>query len=68
MFGSNYKTHFYRSVKHKFLYGGGEGNRTPDPLRAKQMLSQLSYAPDLWWAWKDLNFRPHAYQACALTT
>jgi len=19
------------------------------------------------WAWKDLNFRPHAYQACALT-
>ena len=21
-----------------------------------------------WWAWKDLNFRPHAYQACALTT
>ena len=21
----------------------------------------------LWWAWKDLNFRPHAYQARALT-
>ena len=21
-----------------------------------------------WWAWKDLNFRPHAYQACALTS
>ena len=21
-----------------------------------------------WWAWKELNFRPHAYQACALTT
>ena len=21
-----------------------------------------------WWAWKVLNFRPHAYQACALTT
>ncbi len=21
-----------------------------------------------WWAWEDLNFRPHAYQACALTT
>ena len=19
------------------------------------------------WAWEDLNFRPHAYQACALT-
>ena len=22
----------------------------------------------IWWAWKDLNFRPHAYQACALAT
>ena len=27
--------------------GGGDGrNRTDDPLRAKQVLSQLSYAPD----------------------
>ena len=50
------------------LCGGGRRNRTVDPLRAKQMLSQLSYTPDKWWAWKDLNFRPHAYQACALAT
>ena len=21
----------------------------------------------IWWAWADLNSRPHAYQACALT-
>jgi hypothetical protein len=21
----------------------------------------------VWWAWVDLNYRPHAYQACALT-
>ena len=21
-----------------------------------------------WWAWVDSNHRPHAYQACALTT
>jgi hypothetical protein len=21
-----------------------------------------------WWAREELNFRPHAYQACALTT
>ena len=25
--------------------GGAEGTRTPDPLLAKQMLSQLSYSP-----------------------
>ena len=61
--------------------GGGEGTRTPDPLLAKQVLCQLSYTPttvegvsdqcrstqSAWWAWEDLNFRPHAYQARALT-
>ena len=29
--------------------GGDEENRTPDPLLARQVLSQLSYAPILWW-------------------
>ncbi|CAH2601117.1 protein of unknown function [Rhodovastum atsumiense] len=38
------------------------------------MLSQLSYTPNrhrptgMWWAREDLNLRPHAYQACALTS
>ena len=27
------------------LYGGDEEDRTPDPLLAKQVLSQLSYTP-----------------------
>ena len=52
--------------------GGAEGVRTPDPRLAKPMLSQLSYSPvrafGNWWAWTELNCRPHAYQACALTT
>ena len=34
--------------------GGGERDRTDDPLRARQVLSQLSYTPisgsDKWWA------------------
>ena len=94
---------------------GGERIRTDDPLLAKQVLYQLSYAPVLHperasrrrksrqaasrlprqcrgpllrsgrlmsvsdgflaadavscekWAREDLNLRPHAYQACALT-
>jgi hypothetical protein len=48
--------------------------RTGDPLLAKQVLYQLSYVPRnghqpsiVWWAREDLNLRPHAYQACALT-
>ena len=31
-------------------------------------LRPLILARSVWWAWKDLNFRPHAYQACALTS
>ena len=64
-------------------FGGAERDRTADPLLAKQVLSQLSYSPvklrvstervsgpvnQSWWARVDSNYRPHAYQACALTT
>ncbi len=54
--------------------GGGRRDRTDDLMLAKHALSQLSYAPisqhasKTWWAWVDLNYRPHAYQACALTS
>jgi hypothetical protein len=33
---------------------GDEGIRTPDPLRAKQVLSQLSYAP--WLVYLPVRF------------
>ena len=36
---------FY-SILMKPFFGGGKENRTPDPLLAKQMLSQLSYTPN----------------------
>ena len=50
-------------------FGGGERVRTDDPLRARQVLSQLSYAPDKsWWAKEDSNLRPHDYQSCALAS
>ena len=53
-------------------FGGAEEDRTPDLLRARQALSQLSYGPlkrngASWWVWVDLNHRPHPYQGCALT-
>jgi hypothetical protein len=50
--------------------GGARRDRTDDLMLAKHALSQLSYGPETrwcWWAWEDLNFRPHAYQARALT-
>src|SRR5215207_208970 len=60
----------------KTWLGGARRDRTDDLLLAKQALSQLSYGPGQdakvkrlkeWWAWEDSNFRPHAYQARALT-
>ena len=49
------------------MAGGAERVRTVDLRLAKPALSQLSYSPEQW-ARADLNCRPHAYQACALTT
>ena len=59
-----------------FFFRGPKRDRTDDLLNANQALSQLSYGPilslgrliALWWARVDLNHRPHAYQACALTS
>ena len=58
--------------------GGADRDRTDDLKLAKLALSQLSYGPWdktikqrsalKWWARDELNVRPHAYQACALTT
>ena len=73
------KTH--KSPERLTLGGGAREDRTPDLLRARQALSQLSYGPiegfalDFssaslfvrWWVWEDLNLRPHPYQGCALT-
>ena len=47
--------------------GGGKRARTADPLRARQVLYQLSYVP-VKWAILDSNQGPYAYQAYALTT
>ena len=61
---SIYSKHHYSA---KNLGYGADRNRTCDPLRARQMLSQLSYNPLTKWAWKDLNFWPLPYQRSALT-
>ena len=63
---------------HGVSRGGARRDRTDDLMLAKHALSQLSYCPKRvtledgrprsdWWAWEDSNFRPHAYQARALT-
>jgi hypothetical protein len=40
--------------------GGAKRDRTADPLRARQVLSQLSYGPNFykWSGRQDLNLRP----------
>ena len=70
-------TYYYFRNNLMFLSScGPKRDRTDDLLNANQALSQLSYGPipsfgrliALWWARVDLNHRPHAYQACALTS
>ena len=62
-------------IAHRTEPGGAGRDRTDDLMLAKQPLYQLSYGPSLrqerpgrWWAQADSNRRPHAYQACALTS
>ena len=38
-------------------------------IRLAYAVAALACELGAWeWAWVDLNYRPHAYQACALTT
>ena len=48
-------------------YGGDKEIRTLDPLRARQVLSQLSYTPISWWTFRDSNPGPTGYEPVALT-
>ena len=38
------------------------------PHLSMTLLRDVAAAPCRWWAQMDSNHRPHAYQACALTT
>jgi hypothetical protein len=49
-----------------FLGQSGLGSRQSEDIPIDCPLP-LAYCPHNWWAWEDLNFRPHAYQARALT-
>ena len=42
---SLYRKSYYQFGHQKMYFGGAEEDRTPDPLLAKQVLSQLSYSP-----------------------
>ena len=47
-------------MKFIIFIGGAKRDRTADPLRARQVLSQLSYGPNFykWSGRQDLNLRP----------
>lgn len=53
-------------LSYRPLNGGDKEIRTPDPLLARQVLSQLSYTPK-WWTFRDSNPGPTGYEPVALT-
>ena len=49
-------------------YGPVGGRRSQDGRRMRpSVIRRLLSVVRRWWAWEDLNLRPHAYQARALT-
>jgi hypothetical protein len=40
----------------------------PNGQRSMAILNTSRWSRNLWWAWVDLNYRPHPYQGCALAT
>ena len=50
----------------KFWWRQTGSNRWPPACKAGALPTEL--CPRYWWVWEDLNLRPHAYQACALTS
>ena len=68
--GENVTLFVVVNITYSSNVGGDERIRTDGLLRARQALSHLSYTPLslFWWAYLDLNQRPHAYQARALTS
>ena len=34
----------------------------------QEKADDLRLTADFWWAWVELNYRPHPYQGCALAT
>ena len=46
----------------------GDGGASRTPWSAKRSTRLTPSLEKDWWAWVELNYRPHAYQACALTT
>src|ERR1700756_5516439 len=50
--------------------GSGNRSQVSEIRAAASVLMPDDLIPDAWnwWAWDDLNVRPHPYQGCALTT
>ena len=50
----------------KIKWSQAGSNRRPPACKAGALPAEL-WPQRKWWAWVDLNYWPHAYQACALT-
>ena len=58
-------------VRSRFRFGKlPENSPNPPACRSRFRFRKLFWLSlnSLWWAQVDSNHRPHAYQACALTT
>ena len=54
-------------TRRRMLHADRQAIWSPSHLVAELFGSKRKRTQSNWWAWEDLNFRPHAYQARALT-
>ena len=67
-------TSHQKVLGHQNPEGAADQHHASAPLRRHAATEPTPFMTDRrwlifgsWWAWEDLNFRPHAYQARALT-
>ena len=65
-FRSGVSDHHRQSQSRKDWWSQTGSNRRHPACKAGALPAELW--PHYWWARVDSNYRPHAYQACALTT
>ena len=56
-----------RARKSVYRYGFCYGEEREAERKSRQVRNRGGTVIEIW-AWVELNYRPHAYQACALTT
>ena len=58
----------WNGIAPKSLVGLGRAELPTFPIYRDALANGSIQTDESWWAWVELNYRPHPYQGCALAT